>query len=78
MVSPDCRTHDEKNGNCLSCFDGYELESGRCNKTNQDWRLKNPLCSQWGAGGVCQKCATRTYRNKEGMCVQVDPNCNNY
>ena len=26
LVSPLCRTYDEHNGYCLSCYDGFELK----------------------------------------------------
>lgn len=29
-VSDHCQTWDEFDGKCLSCYDGYDLEEGKC------------------------------------------------
>lgn len=54
MVNPDCKTYMQSNGNCLSCFSGYELDkSGGCTKSENDWKNKDPLCSKWDSIGNC-------------------------
>ena len=30
QVNDLCRTWDEENGDCLSCYGGYVLDAGRC------------------------------------------------
>ena len=76
MVDPDCKTYTELNGNCLSCFEGYELDrNGRCLQVSHDWKSKDPLCSKWNSLGHCIECAPKSYKNREGFCRQVDPNC---
>ena len=37
----------------------------------------NPLCSKW-EDDICVKCATKSYFNQKGICVQVDPFCQDF
>ena len=30
IVDQQCATYNHTNGKCLSCYSGYELQSGKC------------------------------------------------
>lgn len=67
-VSPLCKTWN-KLGECLSCYDGYELSQTICatagtTKVVQSAPLTlDPNCFEF-SGSICKKCAYRFYFNK--------------
>ena len=53
-VSDNCRTWDEANGNCLSCYAGYVLDQGQCIRDpNPFIPAENSLCKTFDASKVC-------------------------
>lgn len=36
LVSNDCRSYDHYNGDCLSCYEGYQLKGGKCVEDDKD------------------------------------------
>ena len=71
-VSDQCKTHDA-DGNCLTCYSGYNLVEGAC------LRAENPAavggCKVWDAEGICITCAPRWVFNGVGDCVPVSDDC---
>ncbi len=55
-----CNTFDLRNGNCLSCFNGFELNYAICVKSNNT--LNNPYCSNFN-NGICNSCSKGYYFN---------------
>lgn len=46
QASPLCKTFDKKNGNCLSCYNGYTILNGVCIiSQTQDLNCKKANCS---------------------------------
>jgi len=75
---PLCKTFDQSNGNCLSCYAGYVLNGGNCVRA-PDSQAEGPsdlLCAKWN-GNVCVSCATAAYF-KNGICVASDPLCKTF
>ncbi len=71
-VSEDCRTYNDLDGQCLSCFSGFALSSGKCLKDN----IKNG-CSSFDSNGKCTRCSTGFYLTTD-TCTQVDSQCANF
>lgn len=69
-VSEDCRTYNDFDGQCLSCYSGFALNQGKCVKDN----VKGG-CSSFDSDGKCSKCATGFYLNSNSECAQVDAQC---
>lgn len=63
-VSEQCKTWDSTSGDCLSCYDGYTLESGACT-------IKSGVPTNPGT------CPFRTV-SKNGECVAVSDQCNTW
>lgn len=40
--------------------------------------ILNPGCKQFDSSGKCAACSTRFYKDKEGICQPVNPNCRDY
>lgn len=68
-VSEDCRTYNDFDGYCLSCYSGFALKSGKCVQDT----VKGG-CSELDSNGKCTKCATGFYINNN-ECIQVDAQC---
>ena len=49
---PMCSQTDTRNGNCLSCYSGYLLTSGKC-FLNTNTQPSDLLCKRWNSAGVC-------------------------
>jgi proprotein convertase subtilisin/kexin type 5 len=74
QANPLCKSYDNTNGDCLSCYNGYDLIAGKCVANNSTPTDK--LCSQWN-GAVCEKCSPFSYFSN-GVCTQVDPKCKTF
>ncbi len=75
QVSDQCQTWSFSNGNCTSCYQGYELSQGACvlsdNSQNQD-----PNCARYDQDqSKCLQCSNRYYFNQNGICTAVSPQC---
>ena len=58
-----CATWDSDNGDCLSCYNGYELDGRDCVVRNIQGNVDNNLlCESW-EGSNCLNCSTRAYFN---------------
>ena len=44
----------------------------------QDIVILNRGCKEFDASGNCLSCSTRYYKDEEGICQPVNPNCNTY
>jgi hypothetical protein len=76
QVSPSCATYNENNGQCTSCFSGYEVSGGKCvvsTTTSGD-----PNCKTFDGKGVCLECAKGARFNQQGVCVVLNPDCLTY
>ena len=36
------------------------------------------LCAEWDSDGICTSCTNRSFKNKDGRCEIVDPDCATY
>ena len=78
-VSDLCKTNDEA-GNCLTCYEGYDLKDGACVFSASNNAHPSDLgCGTWDwKNQVCLKCSHRWFFNAKKQCVPVDDNCNSY
>ena len=78
-VSDLCKSHAE-NGDCTSCYEGYDLKEGQCLWSDFNNARPSDLgCATWDwKNQVCLKCSHRWFFNSQKRCVPVDDNCNNY
>ena len=78
-VSDQCATHAD-NGNCLSCFKGYDLKDGACVFSSFNNAHPSDIgCATWDWDNqVCLSCSKRWFFNSKKRCVPVDDNCNSY
>lgn len=70
QASPLCRTFDSKNGNCLTCYNGYEVSSGACVIA----KSHDPFCKKTDAQNACLVCYSG-YLPIRGKCVEQNPLC---
>jgi hypothetical protein len=66
-----CKTFSQTNGNCLSCYSGYNLSYGTCVKAATG--PTDLLCAKF-SNGVCTQCAQTAYF-QNGVCVQANVLC---
>lgn len=79
QVSDSCREWNA-NGECTSCYYGYEVVNGTCvpNEAPLTSNVKsNPLCANWNSS-VCVACAHRAYFDVSGVCNAVSEHCNTW
>ena len=76
MVDPLCKTFDDKNGNCLSCYDGRTLANGIC-VIIQDQKKIDVNCAKF-ENQSCVKCSNGFYFNKNKVCTEIDPFCKKF
>jgi len=76
-VNPSCNTYDPTNGNCTSCFAGYQVLNGNCviSVTQPTIANCNSIDSQTGK---CTKCSFGYYFDANGNCAQQNPNCKTF
>jgi hypothetical protein len=85
-VNPLCKSWNNQNL-CLSCYDGYILTTfGTCATSNTQTvtysssdlpAVMDPFCNLYSKK-VCIQCAPRTYFGANGICIQIDPNCQSW
>lgn len=79
QVNPNCKTFDNNNGWCTTCYAGYSLQSGNCVLipiTPDTGAPGDLLCAVWN-GNVCTKCSVNAWFNN-GVCTQVNPLCKTF
>jgi hypothetical protein len=74
QVNPNCNTFDPSNGNCLTCFSGYQLTNHTCTVSSTP---SDPFCSKF-QNSLCVQCSNGYYFNKTGQCQQIDPFCKTF
>ena len=73
-VSDQCNTFDSR-GNCITCYNGYNLVSGNC-VLPAFQNVADPGCADWdGANQICRQCGFRWMMNGQRKCVPVFDNC---
>lgn len=73
LVNPQCKSYNESNGQCLTCYDGYDLKGGYCIDTSQ----VDPNCAVYNST-ACAQCFRDYYYNVSngvGKCVAVSRLC---
>lgn len=75
LADPLCRTFDQNNGNCMSCYASFELQGAKCIKSKQS--LSDPNCAEFFEG-LCTKCSKGFIFLDNGKCGLVSPDCKNY
>lgn len=73
---PMCAQSDPRSGNCLACYSGYLLNSGKC-VLNTNTRPSDLLCRRWNSAGVCVECSPYSF-SRQNMCVAVDALCRTF
>ena len=74
-VSDLCKSHDSANGQCLTCYAGYDLVNGACEFSPSNTAApSDPGCKTW-ENGVCQACAPRWVFNNNNVCTPVSDIC---
>ena len=72
-----CNTIEKSNGNCLTCFKGYDLKEGQC--VFADSNNAHPVdlgCGLWDWDNQkCLKCSDKWAANADGVCVPVSDQC---
>ena len=60
-VDPSCRDYDERNGDCTSCYSGYEVRGGKCLAAQAQPAIAN--CNQIDSlTGRCIKCSENQFK----------------
>jgi hypothetical protein len=72
QINPLCRTADQSNGACLSCYPGYALQGTSCAVGAAAAIDVN--CAQFN-GSICVRCSNNYYLNSQGVCTQNNPLC---
>ena len=69
-VDTSCVTYNKTNGNCLSCYEGYELKNNKCNK------CKAGMYSNSKTNKKCVECEEGYYSFPGWkMCINCDVGC---
>lgn len=71
VVSSQCATFNNNNGQCTSCYQGYQLNNGQC--TSASNRDRN--CQQFAPDGGCTKCYPSYYLNPRKQCMLQNNLC---
>jgi len=70
--NPLCKTSNLTNGQCLTCFQGYNLNNGQCLVSYTDAN-----CIKFTSAGQCLNCSSRFFM-KYGVCTPINPLCKTY
>jgi hypothetical protein len=71
LISESCRTYNDINGYCLTCYSGYSLnKNGQCLQNNPAVG-----CKTLDANGICVQCSSGYYIDANNACVAIDPQC---
>ena len=66
-------------GDCTSCYGGYDLQSGNCVISTRNERPSDVGCGTWDwANQVCLKCSVRWVFNRNRVCVPVSDQCESH
>ena len=76
VVSDQCKEH-ATNGDCTSCFQGYDLVNGQCLFSESNNARPSDLgCGVWDWNAqVCLRCSNNWFKNSDGICVPVSDQC---
>jgi hypothetical protein len=78
LVDDQCATWDKNTGECLSCYGGYDLNSGSCIKSAVNLPI-DAGCSLWNSlQTICLSCSKRWYFNSQSVCLPVSDLCNTW
>ncbi len=72
QMNPLCKTANQNNGACITCYQGYVLSGDVCiigGATNSDVNCQN------FTNGACQQCYSGYFLNTQGKCAQNNPLC---
>ena len=73
-VSDQCNTFDSR-GNCVTCYKGYNLVSGKCVLAPLQ-NVADAGCGVWDwENQVCKQCSARWVFNNQNKCVPINDNC---
>ena len=76
-VSDQCQTFNLA-GDCVTCYDGYNLVNGRCELAP----IEGPSdkgCGLWDwKNKKCLKCSENWVFNNQGICIPVSDHCKTY
>ena len=71
QINPFCRTANSFTGDCVTCYDGYELKDRTCSVAVI---VSIPFCSLVSAAGSCLDCID-SYYVRNGKCEPVSILC---
>lgn len=79
QVSSQCLTSNT-NGQCTSCYKGYDLVNGICYFSPSNNAKPLDLgCAKWDWDNlICLQCSTNWIFNADKVCIQVDPLCSSF
>lgn len=76
-VSDQCNTFDS-NGNCLSCYVGYNLNNGKCVLAPVQ-QVSDVGCATWNWNKqTCLQCSNNWVFNSNNVCAPVSDQCNTF
>lgn len=70
QASPLCKTFDPSNGNCLTCYNGYEISGATCIVAVSS----DPNCKKVDGNNQCLVCYPG-YVAIKGKCLDQNPLC---
>jgi proprotein convertase subtilisin/kexin type 5 len=76
-VSDQCKTYDAASGDCLSCYNGYDLVNGSClYSESNNAKPTDGGCAAWDwANAKCKSCSTNWVFDSNGLCITVSDQC---
>jgi proprotein convertase subtilisin/kexin type 5 len=75
LVDANCKTFNNVNGQCTSCYGGFVLIQGKC--VAQSSQNVDPNCAKFDTQGICVQCSQGAYFSN-GVCTLVDANCKTF
>ena len=76
LVDLLCRTFDERDGACLSCYPAFKLENKKCIE-DEGFLSQDPFCKEF-KDGVCVACSFGFYFGTDNICMKVSDLCSTY
>ena len=70
-MSPLCRTFNKQNGECYSCYDGYQVENGECVEFQTEL---DPNCHKF-ENSICVECSRGAFMTSNAVCIIMDTLC---
>lgn len=79
-VNSQCRTYDNSNGACTSCYDGFAIIENTCLPDltpSQLFAILGPIsnCNQIDSDGKCLKCSLGFYFDGNRFCSKIPDTC---